>query len=65
LTGDNVYVVWDQGGRIFLAASTNGSDSLGKTTLLSSDGSWPTAAANKGVYVAWTENSDIMVTHKS
>jgi hypothetical protein len=61
--GSNIYAVWTDNG-IFLAASADGGKTFGEKDSLGSGGLWPAVAAGGGAYVAWTEDSDIMVAAK-
>ncbi|HKZ60815.1 MAG TPA: hypothetical protein VJZ68_00150 [Nitrososphaera sp.] len=57
----DVYVVWSQGGEIFVAASSDG-DTFGDAENISrNEGFWPNVAAAENTYVTWTEASDTMI----
>lgn len=61
-SGSGVYVVWSQEGEILLAASSDGGGAFGEPESVSSnEGFWPVVAAAENTYVAWIDNSDIMV----
>lgn len=61
-SGNNVYVIWAQESGIFLATSSDGGKTFSNPESVSSNtGFWPKVAEDESLYVAWTENSDIMV----
>jgi hypothetical protein len=57
----DVYVVWSQGGEIFVAASSNGDPFGDAESISSNEGFWPNVAAAENSYVTWTEDFDIMI----
>lgn len=59
-SGSGVYVVWAQEDGIFLATSPDG-NTFGDPESVSNTGFWPKVAVDGSAYVAWTENSDVMV----
>src|SRR5581483_2171602 len=59
VAGNNVYIVWEQDGNIFLATSTDGGNTFSNADNLSDDGQshFPSVAASNGVYVTWSGNN--------
>jgi hypothetical protein len=59
-SGSGVFIVWS-GDEIMLASSSDGGETFEEPESISSDGGLASVAVDENTYVAWTENSDIMV----
>ncbi len=59
-SGSGVFVVWSDD-EILLTSSSDGGETFEEPESISSDGGLASVAVDENIYLAWTENSDIMV----
>jgi hypothetical protein len=59
----NVYVTWEQDGKIFIATSADGGKTFSKPDSISDDGQshFPAVAAPETAYVAWSDDNDVFL----